>query len=235
MKTKWLLNTAWHACFRDTISTAASTTVKSSMARERCSAHSNTAFMRNCRFTQYVHSARLFQAASQAQPAPSASQQHQQQSARWLSASSATLTQPAASSTSAGAVPPAVAAQHAHLGSDADSHPVPSPNYRMDHVLADSLHDRLHASHDFGPMSLVSAMSNDENLTPAASTDFSRIARLAAQGEEPAQEAAPEEVADLVLFNQHCHSVKDLAMCLIQQLQQCSHFQQRHTSYARGY
>ena len=112
-----------------------------------------------------------------------------------LSASSATLTQPAASSASAGAVPPAIAAQHAHIGSDADSHPEPSPNYRMDHVLANSLHSRMHASHDFGPMSLVSAMSNDENLTPAASTDFSQAARLVAEREGTVQAAEQEVIA----------------------------------------
>ncbi|DBA97191.1 TPA: hypothetical protein ACH3X1_014950 [Trebouxia sp. C0004] len=112
-----------------------------------------------------------------------------------LSASSATLTQSAASSASAGAVPPAIAAQHAHLGSDAGSHPEPSPNYRMDHVLADSLQSRMHASHDFGPMSLVSAMSNDENLTPAASTDFSQAARLVAEREGIVQAAEQEAEA----------------------------------------
>ncbi|KAL0055371.1 hypothetical protein WJX82_011399 [Trebouxia sp. C0006] len=112
-----------------------------------------------------------------------------------LSASSATLTQPAASSASAGAMPPAIAAQHAHLGSDADSHPEPSPNYRMDHLLADNLHSRMHASHDFGPMSLVSAMSNDENLTPAASTDFSQAARLVAERDGAVQAAEQEAEA----------------------------------------
>ena len=121
-----------------------------------------------------------------------------------LSASSVTLTQPAASSASASSVPPAVAAQHAHLGSDADSHPVPSPNYRMDHVLADSLHNRLHASHDFGPMSLVSAMSNDENLTPAASTDFSQAARPVFQRADTVQEAAPEVHSLLYCNGQGC-------------------------------
>ena len=93
-------------------------------------------------------------------------------------------------------MPPAIAAQHAHLGSDADSHPEPSPNYRMDHLLADNLHSRMHASHDFGPMSLVSAMSNDENLTPAVSTDFSQAARLVAEREGIVQ-AAEQEVTAL--------------------------------------
>lgn len=124
-----------------------------------------------------------------------------------LSASSVTLTQPAASSASASSVPPAVAAQHAHLGSDADSQPVPSPNYRMDHVLADSLHSRLHASHDFGPMSLVSAMSNDENLTPAASTDFSQAARPVFQRADAVQEAAPEVHSLLYCNAQECRPV----------------------------
>lgn len=109
-----------------------------------------------------------------------------------LSAASASLTQPAASSASAGSLPPAIAAQQTHLGSDADTHPMPSPNYRMDHVLADSLHAGLHASLDFGPMSLASAMSNDENLTPAASRDFERAARGVTQEAGTAEEAAPE-------------------------------------------
>ena len=84
---------------------------------------------------------------------------------------------------------PAIAAQQTHLGSNADNHPMPSPNYRMDHVLADSLHAGLHASHDFGPMSLASAMSNDENLTPAASRDFG----WAAGGVTPEGGAATDE------------------------------------------
>ena len=109
-----------------------------------------------------------------------------------LLGTSAALTQPAASTASAGSMPPAVAAQHAHLGSDADSHPAPSPNYRMDHVLADSLHGGMHVSHDFGPLSLVSAMSNDENLTPAVSRDFSQAARMADQQEDVPQEDATE-------------------------------------------
>lgn len=109
-----------------------------------------------------------------------------------LAAASASLTQPAASSASAGSMPPAIAAQQTHLGSDADTQHLPSPNYRMDHVLADSLHAGMHASHDFGPMSLVSAMSNDENLTPAASRDFERAARGVTQEEGTAEEAVPE-------------------------------------------
>ena len=109
-----------------------------------------------------------------------------------LAAAAGSITQSATSQGSAVSVPPAIAAQHAHLGSDADSHPMPSPNYRLDHVLADSLHSGMHAiSHDFGPMSLASAMSNDENLTPAASTDFSQAARQAAH--RRAVEAAEQE------------------------------------------
>ena len=111
-----------------------------------------------------------------------------------LAAVSASLTQPAASSASAGSLPPAIAAQQAHQGSDADTHPMPSPNYRMDHVLADSLHAGSHASLDFGPMSLASAMSNDENLTPAASRDLGQAARGVTTGGPTAEEVAPSEV-----------------------------------------
>lgn len=107
-----------------------------------------------------------------------------------LAAASASLTQPAASSASAGSLLPAIAAQQTHLGNNADNHPMPSPNYRMDHVLADSLHAGMHASHDFGPMSLASAMSNDENLTPAVSRDFGRAAGGAAQEGGTAEEEA---------------------------------------------
>lgn len=109
-----------------------------------------------------------------------------------LAAASASLTQPAASSASAGSLPPAIAAQQTHVGSDADTHPLPSPNYRMDHVLADSLHAGMHASTDFGPMSLASAMSNDENMTPAASRDFGRATRRVTQEGGAADEATPE-------------------------------------------
>ena len=109
-----------------------------------------------------------------------------------LVAVSASLTQPAASSASTGSMLPAIAAQQTHMGSNADNHPMPSPNYRMDHVLADSLHAGLHASHDFGPMSLASAMSNDENLTPAASRDFGRPARAVTQEGGAAEAEAPQ-------------------------------------------
>lgn len=96
-----------------------------------------------------------------------------------LAAASAPLAQPHAPSSTSRGLPPAVAAQHAHLLEDDASQPMPSPNYRLDHVLADSLHDAMHPMRDFGPMSLVSAMSNDENLTPAASRDFTRAAAAA--------------------------------------------------------
>lgn len=110
-----------------------------------------------------------------------------------LAAASAPLAQPHAPSSSSSSLPPAVAAQHAHLLDDAASQPVPSPNYRMDHVLADSLHDSMHHVRDFGPMSLASAMSNDENLTPAASRDFTRAA--AAVTDEGAVQHAEETTA----------------------------------------
>ena len=109
-----------------------------------------------------------------------------------LAATSASLTQPAASSASAGTLPPAIAAQQTHLSNDADSHPAPSPNYRMDHVLADSLHAGMHASHDFGPMSLTSAMSNDENLTPAASRGLIQAAGEVAQEDDAVGEVEPQ-------------------------------------------
>lgn len=111
-----------------------------------------------------------------------------------LAAASASLTQPAASSASTGSLLPAIAAQQAHLGSNADRHPMPSPNYRMDHVLADSLHAGLHASHDFGPMSLASAMSNDENMTPAVSRDFGRAAVGVTQEGGTVEEEAPQVI-----------------------------------------
>ena len=107
-----------------------------------------------------------------------------------LAAASAPLAQPAAPASSSSSLPPAVAAQHAHLLDDAAIQPVSSPNYRLDHVLADRLHDSMHHVHDFGPMSLASAMSNDENLTPAASRDFARAA--AAATEEGAGQHAEE-------------------------------------------
>ena len=129
-----------------------------------------------------------------------------------LAATSASLTQPAASSASAGALPPAIAAQQAHLGSDADSHPVPSPNYRMDHVLADSLHAGTHASHDFGPMSLVSTMSNDENLTPAASRDFGRAARRVAQEGGEAQEAVTQVMCCSAALVKPAHTLSALLL-----------------------
>lgn len=110
-----------------------------------------------------------------------------------LAAASAPLAQPHAPASSTRSLPPAVAAQHAHILDDSASQPVPSPNYRMDHVLADSLHDAMHHTRDFGPMSLVSAMSNDENITPAASRDFSRAA--AAPTAEAFEPSAEEDVA----------------------------------------
>lgn len=125
-----------------------------------------------------------------------------------LAAASASLTQPAASSASAGSLPPAIAAQQTHVGSDADTHPLPSPNYRMDHVLADSLHAGMHASTDFGPVSLASAMSNDENMTPAASRDFGRAARGVTQEGGTAEEATPEVMPCFPwAFPDSCHSL----------------------------
>lgn len=115
-----------------------------------------------------------------------------------LAAASASLTQPAASSASTGSLLPAIAAQQTHLGCNADNHPMPSPNYRMDHVLADSLHAGLHASHDFGPMSLASAMSNDENMTPAASRDFGRTAGGVTQEGPTVAEEAPQVIPNII-------------------------------------
>ena len=124
-----------------------------------------------------------------------------------LAAAAGSITQSGASEGSAVAIPPAIAAQHAHLGSDADSHPMPSPNYRLDHVLADSLHSGMNASHDFGPMSLVSAMSNDENLTPAASSDFSRAARRAAHRQPDVTDA--EDDAGQVSYSAAAYTLED--------------------------
>lgn len=104
-----------------------------------------------------------------------------------LAAASAPLVQPHPPSNSSPIVPPAVAAQQTHLGNDA-GHSMPSPNYRMDHVLADSLHAATQPEHDFGPMSLASALSNDENMTPAASRDFTRVAAAAAAEQRATQQ-----------------------------------------------
>ena len=87
-----------------------------------------------------------------------------------LAAAAGSITQSATSQGSVVSVPPAIAAQHAHLGSDANSHPMPSPNYRLDHVLADSLHSGIHALHDFGPMS--PALCCDDLHKPFAACRF---------------------------------------------------------------
>lgn len=111
-----------------------------------------------------------------------------------LAAAAASLTQPAASSASAGSLPPAIAAQKPQIGSSADTHPMLSPNYRMDHALANSFHTGLHASLDFGHVSLACAMSNDENMTPAASRDFEHVARGVTQEGGTVEEVMPSEV-----------------------------------------
>ena len=59
-------------------------------------------------------------------------------------------------------------------------------------MLAESLHAGMHASSDFGPMSLASAMSNDENMTPAASRDFGRATRGVTQEGVTPEETIPE-------------------------------------------
>ena len=52
-------------------------------------------------------------------------------------------------------------------------------------------------------MSLVSAMSNDENLTPAASRDFSRAARRAAD-RQPDVTDAEDEIDQVNYFTTAC-------------------------------
>lgn len=122
-----------------------------------------------------------------------------------LAAVSAPLAQPHVPSTSSTSLPPAVAAQHAHLLEDSATQPVPSPNYRMDHVLADSLQDTIHGADDFGPMTLASVMSNDENLTPAVSRDFNRAA-VAVNEEasvQPSEASANAEAPQTAVRTQH--------------------------------